>query len=66
MAAIDEIARDVFRISIHVPAFDLQFNHFLVGDEEPLLVLLGPAGATELAMALPAVSCAPLRRARCD
>jgi hypothetical protein len=41
MAAIDEIARDVFRISIHVPAFDLQFNHFLVRDEEPLLFHAG-------------------------
>ena len=41
MAVIDEIARDVFRISIHVPAFDLQFNHFLVRDEEPLLFHAG-------------------------
>lgn len=41
MAAIDEIARDVYRISIHVPQFDLQFNHFLVKDEQPLLFHTG-------------------------
>ena len=37
MARIDEIASDLYRISIHVPLFDLQFNHFLIRDEEPLL-----------------------------
>jgi flavorubredoxin len=37
VAQIDEIARDVYRLSIHVPQFDMQFNHFLVRDEEPLL-----------------------------
>jgi flavorubredoxin len=41
MAAIDEIAPDVFRISMYVDAFDLQFNHFLVKDEEPLLYHAG-------------------------
>ena len=41
MAEIDEIAPDVFRISIHLPAFDLQFNHFLVKDDEPLLFHTG-------------------------
>ena len=41
MAVIDEIARDVYRISIHVPQFDLQFNHFLVKDEQPLLFHTG-------------------------
>jgi flavorubredoxin len=41
MADIDEIARDVFRISIHVPQLDMQFNHFLVRDEEPLLFHAG-------------------------
>lgn len=34
---IDEIAPEVFRISTYVPDFDLQFNQFLVRDEEPLL-----------------------------
>ena len=33
--------RDVYRISIHVPQFDLQFNHFLVKDEQPLLFHTG-------------------------
>jgi len=41
MARIDEIAPDLFRISIYAPAFDLQFNHFLVRDEEPLLFHTG-------------------------
>ena len=41
MAQIDEIANDLYRISIHVPEFDLQFNHFLVRDEEPLLFHTG-------------------------
>ena len=37
MTTIDEIAPDLFRLSIYVPDFDMQFNHFLVRDEEPLL-----------------------------
>lgn len=41
MTRIDEIARDLYRISIHVPALDMQFNHFLVKDEEPLLFHAG-------------------------
>jgi len=41
VADIDEIAQDIFRISIHVPQFDLQFNHFLVRDQEPLLFHTG-------------------------
>jgi flavorubredoxin len=41
MATIDEISPDVFRISIFVEQFDLQFNHFLVRDEEPLLYHAG-------------------------
>ena len=36
-ARIDEIAPDLYRICLYVPAFDLQFNHFLVKDDEPLL-----------------------------
>jgi flavorubredoxin len=44
MPAIDEIAPDVFRISAFVEAFDLQFNHFLVKDEEPLLYHAGMRG----------------------
>jgi flavorubredoxin len=41
VARIDEIAPDLFRISILVPEINLQFNHFLVRDEEPLLVHTG-------------------------
>ena len=41
MTAIDEIAPDVFRLSIYVPDIDMQFNHFLVRDEEPLLFHAG-------------------------
>ena len=40
-ARIDEIAPDLYRISLYVPAFDLQFNHFLVKDEQPLLFHTG-------------------------
>jgi flavorubredoxin len=41
MASIHEIVGDVFRISVYVPAIDMQFNHFLVRDEEPLLFHAG-------------------------
>jgi flavorubredoxin len=41
---IDEIAPDVFRISVYAPQFDLQFNHFLVRDDEPLLYHTGMRG----------------------
>lgn len=49
MAKINEIAPDVFRISIYVPNIDMQFNHFLVRDDEPLLFHAGLRGMfTEL------------------
>ena len=41
MPNIYEIAPDVFRISIYAPDINLQFNHFLVRDEEPLLFHTG-------------------------
>lgn len=41
MARIDEIAPDIFRISIYVPDFGMQFNQFLIRDEEPLLFATG-------------------------
>jgi flavorubredoxin len=41
MTRIDEIAADIFRISTYVPEFDLQFNQFLVRDEQPLLFETG-------------------------
>jgi len=40
-ARIDEVAPDLYRISVYVRDFDLQFNHFLVKDEEPLLFHTG-------------------------
>ena len=43
-ARIDEIATDLYRISLYVPDFDLQFNHFLVRDDEPLLFHTGMRG----------------------
>jgi flavorubredoxin len=41
MATVTEIAPDLFRLSIYVPDLDLQFNHFLVRDEQPLLFHAG-------------------------
>lgn len=41
MARINEIAPDVYRISIFVPQLNLQFNHFLIRDDEPLLFHTG-------------------------
>ena len=41
MASIDEIAPDLFRICVFVPEINLQFNHFLVRDDEPLLFHTG-------------------------
>ena len=42
MTTVSEIAPDLFRISTFVKEFDLQFNQFLVRDEEPLLFHTGP------------------------
>lgn len=44
MTTITEIAPDLFRLSIYVPDLDLQFNHFLVRDEQPLLFHAGLKG----------------------
>ena len=41
MYKINEIAPDVFRISVFVPQIQLQFNHFLIKDDEPLLYHAG-------------------------
>ncbi len=41
---IDEVAPDLFRISLYAEQFDLQFNHFLVRDDEPLLFHTGLRG----------------------
>jgi flavorubredoxin len=39
--AVTEIAPDVYRISNYFPEIDLQFNQFLVKDDEPLLFHTG-------------------------
>jgi len=44
MATTTEIAPDLYRISIYAPAGDLQFNHFLIKDDEPLLFHTGLRG----------------------
>jgi flavorubredoxin len=41
MTSTTEIAADVFRISVFVPEINLEFSHFLVRDEEPLLFHAG-------------------------
>ena len=38
---VDEIAPDLFRLSLFVPAMNIQFNQSLVRDEEPLLFHTG-------------------------
>jgi flavorubredoxin len=40
-ARVDEIAPDVFRISTFHPDFGIQFNQFLVRDDQPFLVHTG-------------------------
>jgi flavorubredoxin len=44
MAVISEIAPNIFRISTFAPSANLQFNHFLVKDGEPLLYHTGLRG----------------------
>jgi flavorubredoxin len=41
MTRVDEIAPDIFRISTYFAEFDLQFNQFLIRDDEPLLFETG-------------------------
>ncbi|HZI19379.1 MAG TPA: hypothetical protein VEY09_12365 [Pyrinomonadaceae bacterium] len=38
---VTEIAPDVYRISTYVPELDMQFNQFLIRDDEPLLFHIG-------------------------
>jgi flavorubredoxin len=42
--SVNEIAPDTYRISTYVPEINLQFNQFLVADEEPLLYHTGMRG----------------------
>jgi flavorubredoxin len=44
MAVISEIASNIFRISVYAQRGNLQFNHFLVKDDEPLLYHTGLRG----------------------
>jgi len=44
MGVVTEIGPDLYRISIYVPQFDLQFNHFVVDDDEPILYHAGLRG----------------------
>ena len=44
MANVTEIAPDLFRISVFAEWGNLQFNHFLIPDEEPLLFHTGLRG----------------------
>jgi flavorubredoxin len=44
MSQITEIAPDVFKVSTFIPEANLQFNQFLVRDEEPLLYHTGMKG----------------------
>jgi flavorubredoxin len=41
MPALTEIAPDLYRFSLFVPEINLQFNHFLLNDDEPLLFTTG-------------------------
>ncbi len=44
MATVTEIAPDTYRISVFVPEFNHQFNHFLEKDDEPILFHTGYRG----------------------
>ena len=41
---VTEIGPDLYRLSVYVPDFDLQFNHFLIDDDEPMLYHAGFKG----------------------
>lgn len=44
MTSVSEIAPDLYRIATYVPEINLQFNQFLVRDEQPLLFHTGMRG----------------------
>lgn len=44
MVSTTEIAKDVFRVSVYVPEINLEFSHFLIRDDEPLLFHTGLRG----------------------
>jgi flavorubredoxin len=41
MTTIDEIAPDVYRLGLFVPEYNMQFNHFLIKDDAPMLYHAG-------------------------
>jgi flavorubredoxin len=41
MGRVSEIAPDIYRVAVYVPELNLEFNHFLVKDDEPLLFHAG-------------------------
>jgi flavorubredoxin len=41
MANVTEIAPDVYRISVYAPPVNLEFSHFLIKDDEPVLFHTG-------------------------
>src|ERR1041384_5290818 len=44
MVTTTEIAPEVYRIAVYVPEINLEFSHFLVRDDEPLLFHAGLRG----------------------
>jgi len=44
LPTITEIAPDVFRIAVFIPEINLEFSHFLIRDDEPLLFHAGLRG----------------------
>jgi hypothetical protein len=44
MVKTTEIAPEIYRMSVFVPEFNLEFSHFLVRDDEPLLFHAGLRG----------------------
>jgi flavorubredoxin len=44
MPRIDEIAPDLFRVSVYHPQLEMSFNHFVVRDQDPLLFHTGYRG----------------------
>jgi hypothetical protein len=41
MTTVNEIAPDFYRISTYIPEAELQFNQFLIDDDEPVLFHTG-------------------------
>jgi flavorubredoxin len=41
MTKVNEVAPDIYRLSVYVPEINLEFSHFLIRDDEPLLFHTG-------------------------